>query len=104
MIIARLQAGLGATTDRQDIAAMTATPPESFTPGEDRFLELEAIDRDLELLGELTQAYVTDTTEDLSLAVARIPSEELRREATELLSHLRDVIESRFGELGAELA
>jgi hypothetical protein len=83
---------------------MTATPPESFTPGEGRDLELEAIDRDLELLGELTRAYVTDTTEDLSVAVARIPEEDLKREATELLSRLRDVIESRFGEPGAELA
>jgi hypothetical protein len=99
-----LRAGLGATTDRQDTAALTARPLDSFTPEQDRYLELEAIDRDLELLGELTQAYVTDTTEDLSLAVARIPEEALRGEATELLSRLRDVIESRFGEPGAELA
>ena len=76
---------------------MTATPPGSPTPAADRLLELEAIDRDLELLGELTGAYVTDPAEDLSLAVARIPSEKHRREAAELLSRLREIIGSRAG-------
>jgi len=83
---------------------MAETPSGSSTAGEDRYLELEAIDRDLERLGELTQAYVTDTTEDLSLAAARIPEEDLRADAEELLSRLRDVIESRFAEPDAELA
>ena len=83
---------------------MTADWYPAGEDGQDRHLVLEAIDRDLERLGELTRAYVTDPTEDLSLAVARIPDEGRRRDAEELLNRLRLVIASDFDEPGrAEL-
>jgi hypothetical protein len=83
---------------------MTADWYPAGEDGQDRHLVLEAIDRDLERLGELTRAHVTDTTEDLSLAVARIPDEGRRRDAEELLNRLRLVIASDFDEPGrAEL-
>ena len=69
-----------------------------YPAGEDRHLVLEAIDRDLERLGELTRAYVTDTTEDLSLAVARIPDEASRHDAGDILDRLRFVIATEFDE------
>ena len=73
---------------------MTA-PRDRYYPGEDgqgRYPALEAMDRDLERLGELTRAYVTDEKEDLGVAAARIPDKDLRREAEELLSRLKDAI------------
>jgi hypothetical protein len=73
---------------------MTA-PRDQYHPGEDgqgRYSALEAMDRDLERLGELTKAYVTDDKEDLGVAAARIPDQDLRREAEELLSRLKDAI------------
>jgi len=73
---------------------MTA-PSDQFYPGEDgrgRYPALEALDRDLERLGELTRAYVTDEKEDLGVAAARIPDLDLRREAEELLRRLKDAI------------
>jgi hypothetical protein len=60
--------------------------------GQGRYPALEAMDRDLERLGELTRAYVTDEKEDLGVAAARILDLDLRREAEELLSRLRDAI------------
>jgi hypothetical protein len=75
---------------------MTA-PGDRYYPGEDglgRYPALEAMDRDLERLGELTRAYVTDEKEDLGVAAARILEEDLRREAEELLTRLRDAIEA----------
>jgi hypothetical protein len=78
---------------RQD-ATMTA-PSDQFYPGEDgpgRYPALEAMDRDLDRLGELTRAYVTDEKEDLGVAAARIPDPDLRREAEELLSRLKEAI------------
>jgi hypothetical protein len=74
---------------------MTA-PPDQDHLGEDsqaRCPTLEAIDQDLERLGELTGPYVTDAREDLSAAAARIPDDDRRREAEELLRRLRPVIE-----------
>ena len=71
------------------------SPRDRYYPGEDgqgRYPALEAMDRDLERLGELTRAYVTDEKEDLGVAAARIPDEDLRREAEELLSRLKDAI------------
>jgi hypothetical protein len=73
-----------------------------YPAGEDRHLVLEAIDRDLERLGELTRAYVTDTTEDLSLAVARIPDESCRHDAEDILDRLRLVIATEFDEPGRD--
>lgn len=73
---------------------MTA-PRDQYHPGEDgqgRYPALEAMDQDLERLGELTRAYVTDEKEDLGVAAARIPDKDLRREAEELLSRLKDAI------------
>jgi hypothetical protein len=69
-----------------------------YPAGEDRHLVLEAIDRDLERLGDLTRAYITDTTEDLSLAVARIPDESRRHDAEDILDRLRLVIATEFDE------
>ena len=69
-----------------------------YPAGEDRHLVLEAIDRDLERLGELTRTYVTDTTEDLSLAVARIPDESRRHDAEDILDRLRFVVATEFDE------
>jgi hypothetical protein len=60
--------------------------------GQGRYPALAAMDRDLERLGELTRAYVTDEKEDLGVAAARIPDKDLRREAEELLSRLKDAI------------
>jgi hypothetical protein len=77
---------------------MTADWYPAGEDGQDRHLVLEAIDRDLERLGELTHAYVTDTTEDLSLAVARIPDEDGRHDAEDILDRLRLVIATEFGE------
>jgi len=73
---------------------MTA-PCDQYYPGGDgqgRYAALEAMDRDLERLGELTRAYVTDEKEDLGMAAARIPDNDLRREAEELLSRLKAAI------------
>jgi hypothetical protein len=73
---------------------MTA-PRDQYYPGEDgqgRYPALEAMDRDLERLGALTRAYVTDEREDLGVAAARIPDPDLRLEAEELLSRLKDAI------------
>jgi hypothetical protein len=73
---------------------MTA-PSGRYGPGEDgqgRYPALEALDRDLERLGELTGAYVTDEKEDLGVAAARILEPDRRREAEELLTRLRDAI------------
>jgi hypothetical protein len=78
---------------RQD-ATMTA-PSDQFYPGEDgqgRYPALEAMDRDLDRLGELTRGYVTDEKEDLGVAAARIPDLDLRREAEELLRRLKEAI------------
>jgi hypothetical protein len=72
------------------------TPPEQDHLDEDGqgcHPTLEAIDRDLERLGELTGPHVTDEKEDLSVAAARIPDDDQRREAEEVLSRLRPVIE-----------
>jgi hypothetical protein len=73
---------------------MTA-PSDQYHPGDDgqgRYPALEAMDRDLERLGVLTRAYVTDEKEDLGVAAARILDLDLRREAEELLSRLKDAI------------
>jgi hypothetical protein len=70
-------------------------PRDEYYPDEDgqgRYPALAAMDRDLERLGELTRAYVTDEKEDLGVAAARIPDKDLRREAEELLSRLKDAI------------
>jgi hypothetical protein len=75
---------------------MTADWYPAGENGQDRHLVLEAIDRDLERLGELTHAYITDTTEDLSLAVARIPDEDGRHDAEDILDRLRLVIATDF--------
>ena len=75
---------------------MTADWYPAGEDGQDRHLVLEAIDRDLERLGELTRAYVTDPTEDLSLAVARIPDEGRRHDAADILDRLRSVIATEF--------
>jgi hypothetical protein len=83
-----------ADVHRQD-TAMTPSRDQYYYPGEDgqgRYPALEAMDRDLERLGELTRAYVTDEQEDLGVAAARIPEAGLRREAEELLSRLKDAI------------
>ena len=77
---------------------MTADWYPAGEDGQDRLLVLEAIDRDLERLGELTRAYVTDPTEDLSLAVARIPDESRRHDAEDILDRLRYVIANEFTE------
>jgi hypothetical protein len=74
---------------------MTA-PRDQYYPGEDgqaRYPALEAMERDLERLGELTRAYVTDEREDLGVAAARILDVGLRAEAEELLRRLKDAIE-----------
>ena len=71
-------------------------PSDQDHLGEDsqgRYPTLEAIDRDLERLGELTGPHVTDAKDDLSVAAARIPDDDKRREAEELLSRLRPAIE-----------
>jgi hypothetical protein len=73
---------------------MTA-PRDQYYPGADgwgRYPALEAMDRDLERLGELTRAHVTDETADLSVAAARILDIDLRREAEELIRRLKDAI------------
>ena len=67
--------------------------------GQGPYATLGAIDRDLERLGELTGAYVTDQKEDLSVAAGRIPDEDRRREAEELLSRLRAAIEPQLDAL-----
>lgn len=72
------------------------TPHDQYYLDEDGqgpYPTLGAIDRDLERLGELTGAYVTDQKEDLSVAAARIPDDDQRREAEALLSRLRAAIE-----------
>jgi hypothetical protein len=72
------------------------TPPGQDHLDEDTqgcYPTLEAIDRDLERLGELTGPHITDEKEDLSVAAARIPDDDQRREAEEVLSRLRPVIE-----------
>lgn len=81
---------------------MTADWYPAGEDGQDRHRVLETIDRDLERLGELTHAYVTDTTADLSLAVARIPDEGRRRDAEDILNRLRSVIATDFGGSGLD--
>jgi hypothetical protein len=82
-------------------------PTDQFYPGEDgqgRYPALEAMDRDLDRLGELTKAYVTDEKEDLGVAAARIPDLGLRREAEELLSRLKEAIGAGPDAIGETLA
>jgi hypothetical protein len=82
---------------------MTA-PGDRYKPaqdGQDRYPALEAMDRDLGRLGELTRAYVTDEKEDLGVAAARILDLDLRREAEELLTRLREAIGAAHDALGA---
>jgi len=71
---------------------MTAPREQYYPDGQGRYPALEAMDRDLERLGELTRAYVTDEKEDLGVAAARILDKDLRREAEELLSRLKEAI------------
>lgn len=74
------------------------TSPPDYPDDDDGgfYPSLEAIDRDLERLGELTGAYVTDASEDLAVAAARIPDTDLRREADELLDRLRPLADSHL--------
>jgi hypothetical protein len=74
------------------------SPPEypDDDDDEDFYASLEAIDRDLERLGDLSGPYVTDTSDDLTAAVARIPDTSLRREAEELLERLRPLADSHL--------
>lgn len=60
------------------------------------YLSFEAIDRDLERLGELTGPYVSDASDDLAVAAVRIPDAGLRREAEELLDRLRPLADSHL--------
>jgi hypothetical protein len=79
-----------------------ATPHDQYYLDEDgqgRYATLGAIDRDLDRLGELTGAYVTDQKEDLSVAAARIPDDGQRREAEALLHRLRAAIEPQLDAL-----
>jgi hypothetical protein len=85
---------------------MTA-PRDQYYPGVDgqgHYPALEAMDRDLERLGELTRAYVTDEKEDLGVAAARILDMDLRREAEELISRLKDAIGPAPDAIGEPLA
>jgi nucleotide-binding universal stress UspA family protein len=76
------------------------SPPEY--PDDDEaggsYLALEAIDHDLGRLGELTGLYVTDPSDDLAVAAARIPHADLRREAEELLERLRPLADSHLAD------
>lgn len=74
------------------------SPPECPDDDEDDafYSSLEAIDRDLERLGDLTGPYVTNTSDDLTVAVARIPDTGLRTEAEELLERLRPLADSHL--------
>jgi hypothetical protein len=81
------------------------TPPhddqcKTDDDGQVGYPTLGAFDRDLERLGELTGPHVTDKTEDLGMAAARIPDEDQRREAEELLSRLRPVIRPHLEAIG----
>jgi hypothetical protein len=81
---------------------MTAPPDHDHVgeEGQHRYPTLDAIDRDLERLGELTGPYVADVREDLSVAAARIPDGAGRREAEALLSRLRAAIEPHLDAIG----
>jgi len=74
---------------------MTTSPDQDHlgADGQGHFPTLEAIEQALERLGELTGPHVIDAKEDLSAAAARIPDDDRRREAEELLHRLRPVIE-----------
>ena len=74
------------------------SPPEYPDDDDDDavYTSIEAIDRDLERLGDLTGPYVTNTSDDLTVAVARIPDTSLRREAEELLERLRPLADSHL--------
>jgi len=95
----RICAGRPAPSTHRRDAETTAHPPDQHDAGEDgqgRYRTLQAIDRDLERLGQLTGPYVTDTKDDLSVAAARIPDQDRRHEAEQLLRRLRPVIESHL--------
>jgi len=78
------------------VLIMTSPPEYPDDDDGDFYASLEAIDRDLERLGDLTGPYVTDTSDDLTVAVARIPDTSLRREAEELLERLRPLADSHL--------
>ena len=66
------------------------------TPEPDADASLAALARDVERLHELTHPHVAEGDDDLSQAVARIPSAELRHEAGELLRRVKSVRGSRL--------
>jgi len=66
------------------------------TPEPDADASLEALARDVERLHELTHPHVAEGDNDLSQAVARIPSAEQRHEASELLKRVKSLRGSRM--------
>jgi hypothetical protein len=90
--------GEAAAQGRAGVLIMTTPPEYPDDDDEDFYASLEVIDRDLERLGDLTGPYVTSTSDDLAVAVARIPDTSLRREAGELLERLRPLADSHLAD------
>ena len=74
-----------------------ATPPDHYyisEHGTGHYPAIEALARDIDRLRQLTRPYVADGDDDLGQAVARIPGEDARREAGELLTRIRSLSRS----------
>lgn len=74
-----------------------ATPPDHYhisEHGAGHYPAIEALARDVDRLRQLTCPYVADGDDDLGQAVARIPGEDARREAGELLARIRSLSRS----------
>jgi hypothetical protein len=71
-----------------------ATPPDHHyisERGTGHYPAIEGLARDVERLRQLTRPYVADGDDDLGQAVARLPGEDARREAGELLTRIRSL-------------
>jgi hypothetical protein len=93
----RLIPEIGEAAAQAGATSLIMPSPPGYPDDDDAFYSsLEAIDRDLERLGDLTGPYVTDTSDDLTVAAARIPDTSLRLEAEDLLERLRPLADSHL--------
>ncbi len=80
---------------------------EHYYTGEDgqgRYRSIDGIGRDLDRLGELTGPYLAaEDGDDYAPAIARMPDEAQRHEATELLDRLTPVIGPHLDAINAAI-
>jgi len=78
------------------MAASLSDPYYVDEDGKGHYSTVGALSRDVERLYELTRPHVAAGDDDLGQSVARIPDEDQRREAEELLSRIRSLNRPRL--------